>query len=237
MSELNIHQKMAKITTELETVAKNLSVGAGRSSYKAVGEADILAAVKPLEEKYGIYSYPMDREVIHQDTKQWVEDVIDKYNFKDDKGEALPTIIQKQKTLHIIRLKTTYRFVDIDNPSDFIDQVSIADGLDPADKGSGKAMTYADKYALMKAYKIMTGDDPDQNHSESYANNSYKKKEKKEFVQITTRMIDDILELIGDDFSRTQKVLAHYGVDAFEKLDVIKGVDCVNMLKKGNANK
>ena len=27
-------------------------------------------------------------------------------------------------------------------------------------------MTYADKYALMKAYKISTGDDPDQNASE-----------------------------------------------------------------------
>jgi len=26
-------------------------------------------------------------------------------------------------------------------------------------------MTYADKYALMKAYKIITGDDPDQNKS------------------------------------------------------------------------
>lgn len=26
-------------------------------------------------------------------------------------------------------------------------------------------MTYADKYALMKAYKIVTGDDPDQHHS------------------------------------------------------------------------
>ena len=27
-------------------------------------------------------------------------------------------------------------------------------------------MTYADKYALLKAYKIITGDDPDQNASE-----------------------------------------------------------------------
>ena len=27
-------------------------------------------------------------------------------------------------------------------------------------------MTYADKYALLKAYKIETGDDPDQNASE-----------------------------------------------------------------------
>ena len=29
-------------------------------------------------------------------------------------------------------------------------------------KGSGKAMTYSDKYALMKAYKISTGEDVDE---------------------------------------------------------------------------
>ena len=34
------------------------------------------------------------------------------------------------------------------------------------DKAPGKAMTYADKYALMKAYKMVTGDDPDQNASD-----------------------------------------------------------------------
>ena len=32
-------------------------------------------------------------------------------------------------------------------------------------KAPGKAMTYADKYALLKAYKIITGEDPDQNYS------------------------------------------------------------------------
>ena len=211
MSEMNVVQKLAKITAELRTVAKNLSVGAGRSSYKAVGEADILEAVKPLEEKYGIYSYPADREVIHQDTKQWVEDVIDKYSFKDEKGKAIPTIIQKQKTLHIIRLKTTYRFVDIDNPSDFIDQVSIADGLDPADKGSGKAMTYADKYALMKAYKIMTGDDPDQYHSSSYSTND---------VKPNNIVLDRVKELLNNDMTRTNKILEHYKVKYLDELDV-----------------
>ena len=43
--------------------------------------------------------------------------------------------------------------------------VPLAEGIAPQDKGSGKAMPYADKYALMKAYKISTGDDPDQNAS------------------------------------------------------------------------
>ena len=40
--------------------------------------------------------------------------------------------------------------------------------MDTQDKATGKAMTYADKYALMKAYKITTGDDPDQAPSENF---------------------------------------------------------------------
>jgi hypothetical protein len=223
MSELNVIQKLAKITAELRTVAKNLSVGAGRSSYKAVGEADILEAVKPLEEKYGIYSYPADREVIHQDTKQWVEDVIDKYSFKDEKGKSIPTIVQKQKTLHIIRLKTTYRFVDIDNPTDYVDQISIADGLDPADKGSGKAMTYADKYALMKAYKIMTGDDPDQYHSNEYSTNA---------VKPNNIVLDKIKALLGNDLKRIQTVLDHYKVKNLDELDIAQQQQCYKQLSK-----
>jgi hypothetical protein len=223
MSELNIFQKMAAITSELETVAKNLSVGAGRSSYKAVGEADILAAVKPLEEKYGIYSYPMDREVIHQDTKQWVEDFIDKYSFKDENGKSVPTIIQKQKTLHIIRVKTTYRFVNIDVPSEYVDQVSIADGLDPADKGSGKAMTYADKYALMKAYKIMTGDDPDQYHSNSYTTSAAKP---------NNIVLDKIKEVLGNDLKRIQTILDHYKVKSLDELDIAQQQQCYKQVTK-----
>ena len=62
---MNIYQKMAAITAELRTVAKNLTVQQTKtSSYKAVAEKDILDAVKPLEEKYGVYSYPCGRTVL-----------------------------------------------------------------------------------------------------------------------------------------------------------------------------
>ena len=44
--------------------------------------------------------------------------------------------------------------------------MTFGDGVDTQDKAPGKAMTYGDKYALLKAYKIVTGDDPDQNASE-----------------------------------------------------------------------
>ena len=57
MSTLNIYQRMAAITAELQTVAKNLNVETGKGKvYKAVSERDVIDAVKPLEAKHGVYS-------------------------------------------------------------------------------------------------------------------------------------------------------------------------------------
>lgn len=140
---MNIFQKLAAITAELQTVAKNLSVDTGKGkSYKAVSERDIIDNVKPLEEKHGVYSYPVSRETLE--------------------SERLETETQYgTKTTFYTRIKTVYRFVNVDDPTDFIETVTFSVGLDSGDKGDGKAMTYGDKYALMKAYKISTGDDPD----------------------------------------------------------------------------
>ena len=66
----------------------------------------------------------------------------------------------------VMRVETTYRFVNVDNPEEYIEVIAYGDGVDTQDKAPGKAMTYADKYALLKAYKIITGDDPDQQASE-----------------------------------------------------------------------
>lgn len=149
---MNIYQKMAAITAELQTVAKNLTVQTTKtSSYKAVSERYILDAVKPLEDKHGIYSYPCDREVLESN-------LLESESTYDGKTT--------KKTTFMTRIKTTYRFVNVDEPSEFIETTTFAEGIDAQDKGSGKAMTYADKYALMKAYKISTGEDPDQTASE-----------------------------------------------------------------------
>lgn len=144
---MNIFEKMSAITAELQTVAKNLTVGEGKNEYKAVSERDILDAVKPLEAKYKVYSYPYSREVLESNMLETET----KYGIK---------------TTFMTRIKTVYRFVNTENPEEYIDTTTFAEGIDSQDKGSGKAMTYADKYALMKGYKISTGDDPDQKASE-----------------------------------------------------------------------
>ena len=157
METKNLYQRMAAITEELATVAKNLNVETGKGkSYKAVSERDIIDAVKPLEAKHGVYSYPAGREVLESRLLE---------------SESTYNGNTTKKTTFFTRIRTTYRFVNVDNPEDYIETTTFAEGIDTQDKGSGKAMTYADKYALMKAYKISTGDDPDQTASaeESYA--------------------------------------------------------------------
>lgn len=151
MENLNIYQRMLKISAEVERVAKNLTVGEYKGAYKAVGEADVLAAIKPLEEKYGVYSYPVGREIV--DSGELVSKST--YNGQDKETRRL-----------YVRIRTVYRFVNVDNPDESISIDTYGDGVDSQDKAPGKAMTYADKYALLKAYKIMTGDDPDTQKSE-----------------------------------------------------------------------
>ena len=147
---MNLYEKLLNITNEMGNVNKNLTVGEGKSAYKAVGEADVLKAVKELEFKHGIYSYPFSRKIIDSSILQ---------TEKEYKGET------KKGNQIFLRIETVYRFVNIENPDEFIDITTYGDGVDTQDKAPGKAMTYSDKYALLKAYKMITGDDPDQTAS------------------------------------------------------------------------
>ena len=178
----NIYKKMSAITAELTAVAKNLNVGIGQSAYKAVGEADVLAAVKPLEEKHGVYSYPYSRKIVEAELVTTTTEY---------KGKVT------EKANRYLRIETVYRFVNIDNPEEYIDITTYGDGIDSQDKAVGKAMTYSDKYALLKAYKIITGEDPDQFKSEE--GKTEKKLTNREKVTITAKERGiDVNELAKD---------------------------------------
>lgn len=186
MNEMNIFQRMAKITSELPVVAKNLKVETCKGKgYKAVSERDVLDAVKPLEEKFGIFSFPFSRELMSQEIL--------------NVGNA-----ENSKTVFMSRMKTVYRFVNIDNPDEYIDTTVFSEGIDSQDKGSGKSMTYGDKYALMKIYKISTGDDPD---AEPSLDCKYEKVSDPEFEKAVARsLLIDTLKKMGIDVAEYSKV-------------------------------
>jgi hypothetical protein len=55
-------------------------------------------------------------------------------------------------------------FVNIDTPDDRITVPVFGYGIDPQDKGPGKAMSYAVKYAYLKVFALETGDDPERDN-------------------------------------------------------------------------
>ena len=182
--KLNIYQKMLKATEKISKVAKNLKVDINKSaSYKAVSEADVLEAVKPIEIELGIYSYPVKREIIETN----ILDTVKEYNGNRTESKQL-----------FMRLEVTYRFVNVDNPQDYIDIITYGDGVDSQDKAPGKSMTYADKYALLKAYKIQTGEDPDKEGSGDLKGIK-KTNESKKIVKATASQIETMKKLYSEE--------------------------------------
>lgn len=220
MSEkLNIHQKMLEATMKIERVKKNLKIEAGKNkdgsvrSYKAVSEGDVLNAVKPIEIELGILSYPVARNIVDSSI------LVNEYDKKSQ----------------FMRIETIYRFVNVENPSEFVDITTYGDGIDSGDKAPGKAMTYADKYALLKAYKIETGDDPDQEASKEYKSVEKADKRAEELSFSNTAKCSEeqattiALYATGE---KLKKMLAYYGKELVSDLTEREAHDAIDILKK-----
>jgi len=57
-------------------------------------------------------------------------------------------------------------FINADKPDERITIPCFGYGIDPQDKGPGKAISYAVKYAYLKAFALETGDDPERDNIE-----------------------------------------------------------------------
>lgn len=208
IKKLNIYEKMSLITSELGVIEKGLNVKINdKASYKAVSERNILDNVKPIEAKYRIFSFPSNRKIIESD------------------------ILEKENQYGItkslfMRIETTYIFVNIDNPTEQIEITTYGDGIDTGDKATGKAMTYSDKYALMKAYKISTGDDPDKEPSPETG-----------YTKTDAKASPKQVEILKKNYSgeNLKKLLEYYKVEKIEDISLIEASNVINKLyKKGN---
>lgn len=140
-------KKIQKVSDAIKIIEKDMTVGKGTYSYKAVSDTIVILKVKEAEKEAGIISIPIKQELISSE--------ILRTNKKQSNSDSVEESIK-----YVDLIKMTLRIYDLDSDA-FIDVESLARGLDSSDKGFGKASTYARKYALLNAYKIATGEDPD----------------------------------------------------------------------------
>lgn len=81
---------------------------------------------------------------------------------------AIPTVTEQTQDGNRTTAKVVTIFTNVDNPLDSIAVTYYGYGVDGSDKGPGKAVSYAFKYALLKTFNLETGDDPDNDANASY---------------------------------------------------------------------
>ena len=94
----------------------------------------------------------------------------------------------------------TVSFINADKPEDRFDVQTFGFGVDQQDKGPGKAVSYATKYAVLKTFVLETGDDPEKdsiNHV-SAAETTKAKSASKQIIQAAVSMLDSAAATSND---------------------------------------
>lgn len=75
-----------------------------------------------------------------------------------------PTLVNHTVDGNRIQAVVAHTYTNADNPLDCILFTTLGYGIDPQDKGPGKAMTYAEKTAHLKLFMIEAGDEDECEH-------------------------------------------------------------------------
>lgn len=108
------------------------------------------------------------------------------------------------------QIKLFVRFINVDNPIDEFTVSYPGYGVDSSDKGPGKAISYAYKYALLKTFNLETGDDPDND-----VNACYEPPKCLEFDFLLPTMTDK-------EMAKLDKFLAHSSLSLKKHIEDVK---------------
>jgi hypothetical protein len=184
----NLYEKIQLVSNEVRNITKDMVVGSGNYAYKAVSDIDVTLAVKDAETKFKLVSIPLKQELINSEILKVLDGA-------------------KEKITYVDTIKMTLKIVDLEDTSSFIEIESFGKGIDSGDKGFGKASTYARKYALLNAYKIATGEDPD----------NEKSKQQEQKKTISEKRIE-VVNYLEKNTSLLQEVLKYFNIGALEDM-------------------
>ena len=71
------------------------------------------------------------------------------------------SVVENTQSGNRTQITMRVKFINVDDPSDFLEGDYIGHGADSGDLGPGKAMSYAKKYAILVELLLETGDDPE----------------------------------------------------------------------------
>lgn len=150
------HENLAKaiiaVMQDVKGIEKTMEVGKGANAYKGVSDNEVKRVIGQSMAKNGLCMLPVGVEAKTQ---------IDRWEGEDFTGK------KRMNQSVFTDVKTKYMLLHESGQSQEI--CGYGQGVDPQDKGAGKATTYALKYALLYTFLVSTGkiDDADGHNSDS----------------------------------------------------------------------
>jgi len=183
MEKLNLYQKLLYIQTKINGLGKDKST----YQYKYVTGDKVLGEIKPLMNQLGLI---LKQEVISiENTRQ------DYLTAKGSKSEILSKVMMQ------------FTWIDCATGEKDVNSFG-ANGQNDWEKGLGSALTYAERYFLLKYFHIATDEDDIDND------------QRKTTAPINIKPADKLPELTADKFEAMVKA-----INEGKKEDVIKAMD------------
>lgn len=163
---MNLYQKINEVKKVVKVLSKDAQT-TGQGSYTYVSGAQILGAIKEAMEELGLLFLPVESE-----SRGWTT-----FEYTNAKGLA--------KTDFIVNGKIVYEWINIDEPNerqrvefDYYGQQN------DISKAYGSALTYSERYLLLKSLGAPTDeDDPDKTTEDKKSNSASKLKTQYTIIQ------------------------------------------------------
>ncbi|MGL4999502.1 MAG: ERF family protein [Cetobacterium sp.] len=143
---LNIYQKLLEAQKLLPCLVKEKAKSDGLK-YSFVSHDEVTTEVKRVFNGLGLLC------LATVDSSIFNEVEVEKWDYK---ASALKKAVNTYCTLNI-----TVKIINVDAPSEVVETKAVGQGIDECDKATGKAYSYAFKYALLKLLMAETAEDSD----------------------------------------------------------------------------
>lgn len=200
-----ISKAIIAVMREVKNIEKGMSVGTGKSSYRAISDSMVRNEVKKAMTDNGLCIVPIGVQATVK-IDRWEE--ADSYN-----NGAM-----KSKQSAFTEAHTKYLLIHESGES--IEIAGYGQGVDTQDKGAGKATTYALKNAILDTFLIIKGDDTDtdKTHSEDLPIPPKQKTKEEVFELVKTDIAN--AKSIDDCVAIDKKIDASQTLDPSQKIDL-----------------
>lgn len=211
-----IAKAIIKVMKDVKGMEKNSHVGSGRNTYNGTKDQDVKEVFNEALAKNGLCIMPIE---IDDETQidRWTQE----YNGQPQ---------QKQSVFTKVKVK----YLLLHESGESVELMGYGHGVDPQDKGAGKATTYALKNCLLYTFLTPVGkiDDTETTHSDEIQTPQPKPakvtkapeepKEKKEIVKSTINDENFQLTLKSKDVKQIKNVIKKFDLPQ-SKIKILEG--------------